>query len=294
MSAPAAPARVAGAAPGRDDVPERSTAASSSEVLRLVARYDEDARTYRDVWGPVLLPAGRRLLRELGGRQVERVLDLGTGAGSLSGDLAQLFPGATVLGVDRSPGMLALAPHGMRRAVMDARRLGVAAHSVDLVVSAFVLFLLERPEEALHEVKRVLRPGGRLGAITWESTLESSAIDLWNGLLDEAVPEEEPSLTSQHVEETNTPEKMTGLLRRAGLVAVHAWSEELVHAFSVEGLLALRSGMGASRRRLACLPAREREAFLRNARTRLGKLELRSLVARGRMIFATACAPVVR
>ena len=133
---------------------------------KLVERYNLEACAYRDLWAPVLRISGRRLLGEFTGGAVERVIDIGAGVGSLSGDIATIFPSACVVGIDRSPGMLALAPAWLPRVVADARQLPIASGSVDLVLLVFVLFHLEQPVDGLLEARRVLRSGGQVGTVS--------------------------------------------------------------------------------------------------------------------------------
>ncbi|MFD0683134.1 class I SAM-dependent methyltransferase [Actinomadura fibrosa] len=94
-----------------------------------------------------------------------RILDAGCGAGPLAAALRER--GAAVTGIDASAGMLQLA----RRRLGD----GVPLHVADLndplpfddgafddVVASLVLHYLEDWGPALAEIRRVLRPGGRL------------------------------------------------------------------------------------------------------------------------------------
>ncbi|MFF8847550.1 methyltransferase domain-containing protein [Streptomyces sp. NPDC015127] len=107
-------------------------------------------------------PAMLALAGDVTGR---RILDAGCGSGPLSAALRD--SGAVVTGIDASAGMLALA----------RRRLGddMALHVVDLsdplpfddgafddVVASLVLHYLEDWGPTLAELRRVLRPGGRL------------------------------------------------------------------------------------------------------------------------------------
>ncbi|MFC9227744.1 class I SAM-dependent methyltransferase [Streptomyces decoyicus] len=107
-------------------------------------------------------PAMLALAGDVAGR---RILDAGCGSGPLSAALRDR--GAAVTGIDASAGMLALAQ----------RRLGTEAalHVVDLsdplpfadgafddVVASLVLHYLEDWGPTPAEVRRVLRPGGRL------------------------------------------------------------------------------------------------------------------------------------
>src|SRR5262245_22679039 len=94
--------------------------AAREALANLMERYDRHAAPYRELWAPILRLGALPLVRELGGTGVRRVLDIGTGVGALLPDLAATFPGASVIGVDRSAGMLALVPEAYGRAVMDA------------------------------------------------------------------------------------------------------------------------------------------------------------------------------
>ncbi|MGW8886438.1 class I SAM-dependent methyltransferase [Streptomyces sp. NPDC055749] len=107
-------------------------------------------------------PAMTALAGDVAGR---RILDAGCGSGPLSAELRDR--GAVVTGIDASAGMLALA----RRRLGDDAALHVADlndplpfadGAFDDVVASLVLHYLEDWGPTLAEVRRVLRPGGRL------------------------------------------------------------------------------------------------------------------------------------
>ncbi|MFK0292489.1 class I SAM-dependent methyltransferase [Streptomyces sp. NPDC090442] len=147
------------------DVPERLDRSADSA---RVNDYDSFAEAYSAdnerslVNAYYARPAMLDLAGDVAGR---RILDAGCGSGPLSAALRDR--GAVVTGIDASAGMLTLA----------RRRLGDDAdlHQVDLrdrlpfgdgafddVVSSLVLHYLEDWGPTLAELRRVLRPGGRL------------------------------------------------------------------------------------------------------------------------------------
>lgn len=97
-----------------------------------------------------------------------RVADVGTGTGILAAELARL--GCRVVAVDSSPRMLEVARErlggagvsGVEFLEADAGSLPLAAASLDAAVAHMVLHYLPRPEAAVGEMARVVRPGGRV------------------------------------------------------------------------------------------------------------------------------------
>jgi SAM-dependent methyltransferase len=100
-------------------------------------------------------------------------LDVGCGTGALTQTTLTLANPAAVLGIDPSAGYVAYArTHGTDRrarfAVADARRLPVADARMDAVVSGLVLNFVSDPGQAVREMVRVTRAGGRVGAYVWD------------------------------------------------------------------------------------------------------------------------------
>jgi SAM-dependent methyltransferase len=91
-----------------------------------------------------------------------RTLDLGCGEGRVGAELERR--GYTVVGVDSSPGMVALARERHEAHVADAAALPFEDASFDLVVAYMSLMNLDDLGGGVREAGRVLEPGGRLCA----------------------------------------------------------------------------------------------------------------------------------
>ena len=90
------------------------------------------------------------------------MLDLGCGKGRFAARLEEA--GAKVVGLDLSAAMLAEAK-GLDRVRASARRLPFADGAFDAVVAVEVFEHLAGLDAVLGEVRRVLRPGGRLAVV---------------------------------------------------------------------------------------------------------------------------------
>ncbi len=227
------------------------------------ARYDRLASGYDRWWGPVIAPSALTVLDEaeaLVRAGACRILDLGTGTGTLAIEAVRRWSGARVTGVDASDGMLAIA----RQAATDlgdaadrvdfraalADRLPDADGSFDLVVSSFVLQLVPNRYRALREARRVLRAGGSLVFVTWlaarnEASFEPDVVfdDMMDtfGLADpDDADEDGPdgsggSGASREDDQTGdlpSVEAAIRLVRRAGFRKVTATRAALTHAYA--------------------------------------------------------------
>jgi ubiquinone/menaquinone biosynthesis C-methylase UbiE len=154
---PASTARLAADAP----------AMTSPGFDELAARYDRWYATPVGAWADRY--EVEAVLRCLEAEPGARLLDLGTGTGRYA--LAAAGHSARVVGVDASPAMLGiarsrLALHVAADAVElvrgDVARLPFADASFDAAVAVTSLCFVADPHAALAEVRRVLRPDGRL------------------------------------------------------------------------------------------------------------------------------------
>ncbi|MCH0567118.1 MULTISPECIES: class I SAM-dependent methyltransferase [unclassified Streptomyces] len=95
-----------------------------------------------------------------------RVLDVGTGTGTAA--VAALERGARVRAVDADAGMVAAArARGVDTQQAVLPELPHRESEFDAVVGNFALNHVGRPRAALAELRRVLRPGGRVAVTVW-------------------------------------------------------------------------------------------------------------------------------
>jgi demethylmenaquinone methyltransferase / 2-methoxy-6-polyprenyl-1,4-benzoquinol methylase len=116
----------------------------------------------------------RRTVRAvgLGLGEHPQILDVATGTGDLAIALATAFPGGHVIGLDPSPGMLAIAAQKFAKRGLaielvegDAQALPQASCSIDAATIAFGIRNVPDRPKALRELARVVRPGGRIGVL---------------------------------------------------------------------------------------------------------------------------------
>jgi arsenite methyltransferase len=125
----------------------------------------------------------------------ERVLDLGSGAGTDSLVAAQMVgSGGSVTGIDMTPEMLAKARGAARQMAVanvefvegEVERLPFPDKSFDVVISNGVIDLVPDKDAVFSEIHRVLVPGGRIqiADVTIQNPVSEEGrrnIDLWTG-----------------------------------------------------------------------------------------------------------------
>src|SRR6516162_597115 len=134
---------------------------------------DATASTYRAIHLPrVFTPWARVLLELVPPRAGEAVLDVATGPGTVAREAATLIgPEGKVVGVDLSAAMLAVGRDWPPRAgaapieyvEAPATQMPLPEQSFDVAYCQQGLQHMSDPRAALLEMRRLLRPGGRMG-----------------------------------------------------------------------------------------------------------------------------------
>jgi SAM-dependent methyltransferase len=254
----------------------------------VAGNYDRGAEVYGTLWSPVILPPAAALIRSLGLTGHCLVADVGAGTGALLSAIRSAAPAARVVALDASAEMLHLA-HARRGApavVADALALPLADGTADAVILAYVLFHLADPPLALAEAARVLRPGGRVGAITWAWERGPRVSTVWDQILSDAgVPPAPLRRTDAGLDQ---PDMVEGLLRSAGLRPERIWCERLHHQWDRSSFWELASGSGANRFRLSLLDPVAPADVLARVQSGLGRLASEDYLWEGEIICAVA------
>src|SRR4030081_3629607 len=158
---------------------------TSDEMIdHLVDFFDRIAPNYDSWAGGQHERVAARLVDLATPQKGEHVLDVGTGTGLVAHLVAPRVSPGSVIGIDLSDHMLALARTKKGKNAqflgMAAERLVYKPETFDLVTMGEALAYLSDPTEALTEAHRVLHPGGRLAVSCQRRSLSTRAQDLFS------------------------------------------------------------------------------------------------------------------
>lgn len=130
--------------------------------------------------------------RAVGPASGERILDLAAGTGTSSASLAK--NGAQVVAADFSPGMIAVGREkyadrpDIQFVEADATQLPFADEEFDATTISFGLRNVVRPKDALAEMLRVTKPGGRIVICEFSTPTLAPMRAAYNLYLDKVMP----------------------------------------------------------------------------------------------------------
>ena len=204
---------------------------------------------------------GDRLLEVAAARAGERAIEIGCGTGLLAARIAAAVAPGSLLAVDISEPLLAVA----RRDVPGVDFLRADAQTAalpgghDLAISRFGVMFFADADAAFANLRASLRPGGRLCFACWAPLAD---IPCWSGPLAISVahlgpPEPAPPDTPGPLS-LSDPARVRGVLAAAGFAGVDIRTETVpTRQNSLEDAVALSTIMGPAG---ALIKAREADA----------------------------------
>jgi ubiquinone/menaquinone biosynthesis C-methylase UbiE len=147
---------------------EHAASGSSEFKQHELAGWDAKAGAYGDYLAKVTGQVVDRLLHAAKVTQGTKLLDVASGPGYIAGAAKAL--GASASGIDFAPSMVAMARKNYPNVEFregDAEALEFPDATFDAVICAFGIGHLSNPDKGVHEVFRVLKPGGRYAFSWW-------------------------------------------------------------------------------------------------------------------------------
>jgi len=171
-----------------------------------------------------LASSHRPFLEAAGVQAAERVLDVGCGTGQTTRDCARAAVNGSALGVDLSSQMLALArqtaaAEGLTNVEFrqaDAQIHPFAAGGFDVVVSRLGSMFFGDPVAAFTNLRRALRPGGRLTLLTWQGLADNEWLTEFRRALADGRDLPAPSPEAPSPFALADPRRASGILDAAG------------------------------------------------------------------------------
>ncbi|RUM23255.1 class I SAM-dependent methyltransferase [Rhizobium vallis] len=157
--------------------------------------------------------------------RVDRVLDIGCGAGQTTREAARAATEGDAVGVDTSAEMLEIArrrsaAEGLRNVAFeqgDAQFHAFPTASFDLCISRFGVMFFADPAAAFANIGRAMRPGARLAWMVWQSRERND----WSGAIRQALAPATPvSAGAPNPFSLGEPAIATDLLHAAGFTSV--------------------------------------------------------------------------
>lgn len=155
------------AVPGHDAFAQSpDIAAAEAKMFAASAGYER----FMGRWSRLLAPPFVAFAGVIDG---DRVLDVGTGTGSVASTVEAHMPKSEIVGVDPSPGFIAYAQQNAKSTrarfeVGDAQALKFPIASFDRTLSLLVMNFIPDHNKAIGEMRRVTRPQGTVSACVWD------------------------------------------------------------------------------------------------------------------------------
>lgn len=182
------------------------------------------------------MPVSAWMIEHAGLQPGQRVLELAAGPGDTGFMAAELIrPGGVLVSSDHSEEMVAVARERARAqgienvefAQLSLEWIDLETASVDTILCRWGIMLVPDPEAAVREMRRVLRPGGRVAVAVWDE----ASLNPWATIPDRAMRElgltEPPEPGAPGMFVLAPASRLQELLESAGFVEVEVQSVPL-------------------------------------------------------------------
>jgi len=162
-------------------------------------------------------------------------LDVGCGTGSLTGLILESYQPKEIISIDSSSDFISHAQRSITNSFAHfkvglAQSLELDSNSIDAVVSGLVLNFVPQPKDAILEMLRVTKPGGKIGIFLWDY---ADGMQMLRYFWDAAV--ELDNNAREHDEGIRFPicrkGQLESLIREVGLGQVEATAIEIKTVF---------------------------------------------------------------
>jgi SAM-dependent methyltransferase len=160
------------------------------------------------------------LIEVVGVEPGDQVLDVGCGPGGLAAALSEIVGPENVSAADPSEPFVEMCRERLPAAdvrVAAAEELPFADDAFDAAFAQLVVNFMSDPERGVGEMKRVVRPEGRVAACTWDYTGEMTMLRAYWDAAREVAPAEAAKVDEGTTMRNSTPADLTELWRGAGL-----------------------------------------------------------------------------
>jgi SAM-dependent methyltransferase len=228
----------------------------------MLRRYfDRAARRYASDIEPAYRALAGHLVRYSAAAPHEVAIDLGTGSGLVAQKVGAIC--RLVVAVDFSGEMLRIARQQRAALVLQSNlhALALGTQVFDLALAGFA-FNATDPSLGFGEVFRVLKPGGRLVMMEWD-TLDALSELVSDTIVEYAVDDPPPELAAMrkllgnHIPWDNLEDEtdLEGLLKQTGFVSVETESLSIPVRFeSVEAFIGYKTAWPSRQAELAAMP----------------------------------------
>jgi len=172
-----------------------------SKKQQVAAMFDKIAFRYdflnRFLSGGIDIYWRRRAIRELSSLQPREILDVATGTADMAIFMTRYLHPEKITGIDISKGMLdigrqKIARHKLEGRIVlqegDSENIQAPDNTFDAITVAFGVRNFENLEKGLKEMRRVLRPGGRLVILEFSHPKTAGIRQLYNFYLNLVAP----------------------------------------------------------------------------------------------------------